>query len=456
MSASHLKPATAHIPPVPNTTGGQEVSIVFASRTGLQVFGLLSQSLLAYTLLPEGRGAYAICVMFTVLLGMLFTLSADRGAQYFIMAKQMSVSQGVSLALTTGLAASSLATVLAIPLIHSDLAFFQQADTRSFYLALVLIPLTSMATATDLLLAGLRRFGRLAFFLLLQSLVSVLAVATLVWGLSLGVDGAIISLIVGNSVMVAACLWDLRRHCGLVWEMPSRSGLRCVLGYGLKYHIARMGSQADTRVGVLILGILASRGEIGLFAAASALVFRFMIISNAVGTVLYPRVAGDVGSRPELCALCLRLVCGATASALVALLAISTPLVRILLSEAFLPAVLLIWIMAPGIFVYAGGGMFTTYFLGINRPELSSWAVSIGLCVNVVSFFVLYPPLGVQGAAWAMTLGMFCRMAYLAIAFHRATHMTLTSTWLPQRGDMVYLWASSRSMINRTIGRKSA
>lgn len=76
--------------------------------------------------------------------------------------------------------------------------------------------------------------------------------------------------------------------------------------------------------------------------------------------------------------------------------------------------------------------MFTTYFLGINRPEVCSWAVWIGLSVNVVSFFLLYPALDLQGDSWAMTVGMFCCFAYLAFIFHRATHMTLTSTWLPQ------------------------
>ena len=39
------------------------------TRLSLILGGLGIQSLLAYTLLPEGRGAYAVCVMFGALFG---------------------------------------------------------------------------------------------------------------------------------------------------------------------------------------------------------------------------------------------------------------------------------------------------------------------------------------------------------------------------------------------------
>ena len=81
---------------------------------------------------------------------------------------------------------------------------------------------------------------------------------------------------------------------------------------------------------------------LGLFAQASVIMLQLRMISNSVGNALLPRIAGR--GRPELTARCLRFVCGVTLAALLALLASSTPLVRILLSEAFLPIVPLLWI----------------------------------------------------------------------------------------------------------------
>ncbi len=51
-------------------------------------------------------------------------------------------------------------------------------------------------------------------------------------------------------------------------------------------------------------------------------------------------------------------------------LAISTPLGRLLLSEVFPPATLLLWIMALGIPALAVSRIFMTYFKGVDRPDI--------------------------------------------------------------------------------------
>ncbi len=452
---SKLMPVAADTAQNSNTTGTQDVVVVLATQAGLVAASIAIQSLLAYVLLPQGRGAYALCIMFGGLFGILFTPGADRGSQYFVMTKQMSVSQGVSLSLIICLTGTGLALVLATPLIHSDLAFFQKAAPNSFYLALVLVPLTTFSTAVQLQLAGLRRFARLALFSLFQAVANVFAMTVLVWGLGLGIDGAIVSLATGHLVIIAACLQDLRRHCGLALELPFRSGLTRVLGYGLRYYSARVGHAVDPKVGVLFLGLVASRSETGLFALASALMLQFFMFSNAVSTSLLPRVAGDENGRPELVAFCARISCWATGAALAALLVVSTPLIRILFSDAFLPVVPLIWIIAPGIFVYAGTHVFTMYFVGVNRPEVCSWTIWIGLSTQLVVLVLLYPQLGIKAAALAMTIGMLCRSVFLVILYRRTTRMSLFSTWLPQRGDIGVIWTSSRSLISRMFGTRS-
>ena len=58
--------------------------MAFATRIGLVVLGLLIEGMLAYTLLPAGRGSYAVCVLFGTLFGLLFTPGAEQGAQYLV------------------------------------------------------------------------------------------------------------------------------------------------------------------------------------------------------------------------------------------------------------------------------------------------------------------------------------------------------------------------------------
>ena len=435
------------------TSGVEDVVVSMATRVGILLSGVAIQSLLAYALLPAGRGEFAVCVLFAALVGVLFTPGADAGTQYFVMIKTINVSQGVVVSLAICLCGAVAAAALAIPLINSNVAFFQKAEPTSFHVALVLIPLATFSNAVQHQLAGLRRFRILALFSLLQTVGNGLALVCLVLVLQLGVDGALWAACVGNLIMIMACLRDLRRNADLTAEMPARSTLVMVLRYGIKYYIARIGWGVDIRVGILLLSMLAGRTEIGLFAVASGLMMRFVMISNAVFAPLLPRTAKDDDGRPELVAFCARITTWITAAALILLLAFHIPLVRILLSAEFHPAVSLIRIIAPGILVFAGGNILTAYFRGISRPDICSWAVALGLVVNLVMVPLLYPKIGVEAAAWAMTAALFGRSALLSVAYCRMTRSNPSSNWFPQRGDISRLLELSRAAIGRVLYR---
>ena len=443
---------SAKVSPRPNTTIEQEVIIQLLAQGGLLLVTLLTQSLLAYILLTEGRGAYAICIMVGGMLGVLFTPGADRGAQYYLIAGKMSVSQSVAIAFTICIVGSALGALLTWPLINSGLTFFEQADASSFYLALALIPLTALSLSLELQLAAFRRFTRIALYTLTRSVVMVAGIALLTWYLEMGVDGALLAVIGGHLAEVLLYLRDLRRHCGLGLERPTRAGFRQVFSYGLRFHVARVVAAFDPRIGILMLGVVATQGEIGLFAAASGIMFRVATIPNALGLSLLPRIAGDGNGQPTMMALYLRLVSMVTGAVLLVLLAVSQPGVRLFLSENFLPVVPLVWIMAPGIYAFAAGKIFETYFSGINRPQVCSWALWIGLIGNVSAFFALYPQWGLSGAAAAFTLGMLLRGLYLAVLFRRTSGLSLGRTWLLQPGDVAFIWTSGRVALSRMKG----
>ena len=431
----------------PHTTSGRDAAIVFATQVVVVAFGLAIQSLLAYTLLPEGRGSFAVCVVFAGVLSALFSPGAQQGAQYFVMTKQATISEGISAALLICLVAGALAFILTTPFVDSDIAFFHKAEARSFYLALALVPVMAFSSAMEYQLAGLRRFGALALFTLAHVAVNILVLLVLVWIDQIAVNGALVAVIGAHGCTVILCAWYLHRQHGLVLTNPFRAASARIVGYGLRFYPAGLGGVLETSAGVLILSLFASAAEIGLFATASALMFRLRMISDAVGNALLPRIAGS--GRPELTTLCLRVVSCGTVVAILAMLAISTPLVRILFSKAFLPAVPLLWIIAPGVLAYACAGILGTYFKAIDRPGICSWAVSLGVAVNLIAIPALYPTLGFSAAAWGLTLGMVCRLVLFAIAFTRTTRMRWLSMWLPRPSDALSFWRVCRVALDR-------
>lgn len=431
----------------PASIGQREMATLLASRGMVLVLGILTQSLLAYTLMPAGRGAYAVCVLFGDLAGVLVTLGSGRGAQYFVMTRRLGVSQGLSVAFAFCLIGSALAVIAAVPLIHSDLSFFGNAEASAFRTAILLIPTSALAFAAVLQLEGLRRFGRLAAFSLLRA--AVVAAGILIWvrALGLGVHGAVLSLALGHLTMLAVCLADLRRHCGLVLELPSRAAMREVLRYGLREYPARIGQAIESRIGTLLLGMLAGRADIGLFAAANALITRVNFVQAAVTAYLLPRTAGEEAGRPELAAFCARAAWWTVGGMLLIWFAVSAQLVPVLLSEAFMPVTRLTWIMSIGVLAYAGAEIFAAYFRGTDRPQLFSFAMWLGFAVNILLFFALYPAWGLHGAAWAMTGGLLACSLVLWTAFHKDTKLPLSATLLLRRSDLSKLRAAALNLL---------
>ncbi len=417
--------------------GGRDAAVFFTTQCILLVLALLIQSILAYTLLPEGRGVYAVCTAFSALLLLIFTPGIMDGAQHFIMTGKMDISESMSAVLVIGLASFGLSILIAVPLIHSDIAIFRKAEPLSFYLAILLIPLMAPSLAMLPQFIAIRRFERIGVFSVFRVSVNALSILLLAW--FWGINGAIMAFGVGHLVGLVLCIRHLRRHSGLVLKMPSRSTLDPILGYGLRNYAAQISGRIKPLANVVVLGFIASSSEIGWFAAANALMFRFSLIAEAICSALLPRITGEERNRTELVASCLPLVLWGTAAALAAFLPVSVTAVRLILSEAFLPVVPLCWILAPGVIAHAFSEPFQIWLRSINRPEICSWAASLGLCVNLGMILLFYPALGVEAAAWAVTGGFVCRCIFLAIVFRKMTRTPWNSMWQPRRVDLIDL-----------------
>ena len=436
-------------------TGRRDVLAVFASRTALFAVRIVTQALFAYSLGPDGRGTLALCLAFGVISGLAFTPGADRGAQHAVASRRASVSQGVWAAFAICLVGSAAAVALAMPLIWGGFAFFGDSDAPAFYAAMALIPTWSLSKAIEMQLAAMRRFYMVALATALESLSLMAGAALLVWALDLGVIGAIAAYALAHILSSALRLWDLRRRCGLRFEPPSAAELRRIIVYGLKYHIAQLGVAVEVRIESVLLGLVAARAEVGLMSAAYMTLARISIIPHSIATIIQPRVAGAADGAPRLVAFCARLATLAAAAAIAAAAVGAEPIVQLLHSSAFLDAIPLLRILAPGIVFAVFADILMCYFRGVDKPAVCSRATFIGMAATVAAFFALfhYANMVAAAMAWALAIGFCVRALYLAALFHKYSGMSPLAAWIPKRSDAAYLW-SAAGYVAREIRRR--
>jgi len=88
-----------------------------------------------------------------------------------------------------------------------------------------------------------------------------------------------------------------------------------------------------------------------------------------------------------------------------------------------------------------------TYFRGTDRPAICSWAVVIGIVVNILCILAFLPAFGLPGAALAMTAGYVASSLVLGVAFKSATGQSFIHTWLPRRSDVATLMVVAQCLL---------
>jgi O-antigen/teichoic acid export membrane protein len=279
-----------------------------------------------------------------------------------------------------------------------------------------------------------------------QRTTNLLLILTFVWFLGWGVDGALLALSIAMLVSLTLMILDLSINCDFRLVRLGRRHFRPVVSYGLRHYPAGVGNIIDLQLGTLILGLFATREEIGLFAAILTLSLKVLIFSQSLELSTLPRL---VASPPEkqlaLVGSSIRISLALTMAAMLGLLVLSVPLVSLVLSAKFLPAVPLIWILAPGIVIQGATKVLIAYFRATNRPGIVSLATWVALMVNALITVLFYPIIGVSAAAWAMTIAFGSRAIILFGSYWLLTGQDPVQTLLPRREDL--------NMIRRSFER---
>jgi O-antigen/teichoic acid export membrane protein len=126
-------------------------------------------------------------------------------------------------------------------------------------------------------------------------------------------------------------------------------------------------------------------------------------------------------------------------AAVIALLFIK-PAVYLMYGSEFLPLVLPFLILIPGIVMSGASTPFMSYFMSINRPDLSVTLPIFPLAVQVALALLIIPTLGAAGAALAFSTGLVAFSLISCWKFLKLSGCTFRSDLMVRREDLSYLW----------------
>jgi O-antigen/teichoic acid export membrane protein len=122
----------------------------------------------------------------------------------------------------------------------------------------------------------------------------------------------------------------------------------------------------------------------------------------------------------------------------------------------YLPAVVLILILVPGVWIRSASKLFVPYLHSQNRVGITSVAVVAGGVVNLTVLLILLPVIGLPAAALGVVGNHVVITGILATAFHRCSGQGVWSSWRPRRSDWRLLWGALTSWRSRAAAEGPA
>ena len=239
-----------------------------------------------------------------------------------------------------------------------------------------------------------------------------------------------------------------------VWRSGSRptwprfSAMRALLPRGMRALPGRLAERLQTRVDVVLLGVLAGAGPVGAYSVAVGLAEIVFFLSSSVSGVLFSRrVTDDVDVHVRAIGWMLPIGL-ATAVAMAA----AGPLaIRGLYGPAFADSVVLLWLLLPATVLFSLVHASTPLLVQRGRSGDVSRAQVAGVATQVVVALVAIPVRGAEGAAWATLSAYGVTSIMIAVRLPHETGRHVLGAFLPPREDVRRWWTAARRSI-RDLG----
>ena len=404
--------------------------LTLITRVTSMALGIASSVIVARALGPEGKGEYALVVLIAVLLQTTGSMGLDQAASYQVArGKEHARRLAATLALASGalgIALCGLHWVLTqIPWYIHYLAT-AGVEPALVWIVVAILPATLAGQSLTASLLGLERYGVYNAASLTTPLTSLLLLLVFVPGMDLGVAGAV-GAVAGASVVTLLVALLLVMRSAPPAPTGSRSpGFGEAFSFGWRAHIANLAWFLHYRLDMFLVGYMVGPVGLGFYSTAVGLVEKLYMVPSVIGTLVFPRVAADsreregTGNDPvSVTPRAARQSLWLTLAMSVGLAAVAYPLIWALYGSDFLPSVIPLWILLPGVVSLSLGRVLSADLNGRGKPGVVA-RMNGGMAVLNLALNLWWIPLwGIEGAALATSVSYTAAVILLGFAYRR-------------------------------------
>lgn len=392
-----------------------------------------------------GNGSYTVALLLPTILASLLNLGVAPANVYYLGSRRVSprVAWRSTLKLYGVIIIVGLSIGAGVLSLYAQ-EWFPGVPELLLWFALSIFPVALLLSFISSMFQGTQQFKQFNVVLLLQPLLTLLGIIMLViagvesigWLLAAHLGGSVVT--VGVALKV---LWPLLSDSGDE-QLQSATYVKAAIGYGYKAHLSNILAFINYKADIFLVNLFIGPAGAGVYVIAVQISERLWLLSQAVSTVLLPRLSElstEEDKRKTLTPLITRWVLFITFLGALTLGAIIYPLIKLIFGVEFIGAVLPLILLLPGIVVGAASRVLANDIAARGRPELNMYTSVMVVAVNIVGNILLIPHYGLTGAAIVTSIAYTINFCMRLAMHHHFTGVLFMSNLLLEKTDLEYL-----------------
>jgi len=413
--------------------------ITFITQVLSLIFGLGTSIIVARVLGPEGKGIYALAILLPATLIMFCNFGIAQASVFYIGKRKYRPEEifGNNIIFSFLLIIFTFLIGLIIVFFFAN-SLFPNVAKSYLLLALFLVPFNFFLSFVNYILLGLQKIKEFNFIKILQNFIFLILIALFLLGLNLGLKAVIVANILSCFFGTIVLFFLARKIVGIPSLHFNKAYFKDAFQYGIKVYLGNIVFFLHSSIAIFLINIFLNPLAVGFYSVAVGMSEKIWLVSQSVGTVLFPRVSSETDRKrlKEFTPIVCRNILFINSLGAILLFFLSRWLIILLYSERFLNSLLPFQILLIGAVTIGGYRILTNDLYGRGRPELNIYIGLIALSIHIILSIIWIPKYSILGAAWATSISYTFAFIVMTSIYSRISKNRINDIAFVKKSDL--------------------
>lgn len=389
---------------------------------------------------PAGNGAYALALLLPSMLVTCLNLGVGPANVYYLASAQFSPRKVLATSIKITVILSVIGMIIGGTIIwlKAD-ELFPEVEHLMLWLALFSFPISLLQKFISSIFQGMQKFREFNVTLLAQPVITLAIVTGLVLFENINLYALIIAYFVGTIVTLLLSSMLLQKHLKGGGKNLTEDYIKKAINYGHKAHLSNIMAFVNYKADIFLVNLLLSPANAGVYVIAVQLSESLWMLSEAVSTVLLPRLSelsSDEDKRLQITPLITRFTLYSTAFFSMVFAFLAYPSIYLIFGTEYLDAYIPLLILLPGIVLTSASRILANDLAARGRPELNMYTSIVVVVCNIIGNILLIPSYGLFGAALATTVAYMLNFLMKLLMYRYITKVPIVNLIVIRNSDL--------------------